>query len=229
LDQIEIDKILRHTLSDFRISRSEKKILAQIIDELDADANDLAYLRHRAFELAREEIISPDAEAVLNWLEEVNKVLRSSNDESDPVYESQAFFSPGEDCLRKIRGLFKTTVRQADICVFTITDDRISDAIKDAQQRGVKLRIITDNDKANDLGSDIYNLGRAGIDVRVDQTANHMHHKFAIFDSKSLLTGSYNWTRSACNYNEENIVVTRERELISQFSAEFNRLWEELG
>ncbi|MFT7639599.1 MAG: cardiolipin hydrolase, partial [Pirellulaceae bacterium] len=143
MDQIEIDKILRHTLSDFRISRSEKKILAQIIDELDADANDLAYLRHRAFELAREEIISPDAEAVLNWLEEVNKVLRSSNAESDPVYESQAFFSPGEDCLRKIRGLFKTTVRQADICVFTITDDRISDAIKDAQQRGVKLRIIT--------------------------------------------------------------------------------------
>ncbi|MFT7641664.1 MAG: cardiolipin hydrolase [Pirellulaceae bacterium] len=229
MDTTELDKILKHTLSDFRVSRTEKRILTQIIDELDADANDLAFLRHRAFELARDEIVSPDAEAVLNWLEEINKVLRSSNDDSNVVYESQAFFSPGDHCLKKIRGLFKTTVRRADVCVFTITDDRISDVIKEAHDRGVKIRIITDNDKANDRGSDIYNLGRAGIEVRVDQTSNHMHHKFAIFDHKSLLTGSYNWTRSAASYNEENIIVSRERELVNEFSTEFNRLWKELG
>ncbi len=37
--------------------------------------------------------------------------------------------------------------RTADICVFTITDDRVSDAILDAHRRAVAVRIITDDAK----------------------------------------------------------------------------------
>ena len=124
--------------------------------------------------------------------------------------------------------MFQETRRKADVCIFTITDDRIKDAIMDAHQRGILVRIISDNDKANDLGSDIYQLERAGVPVRCDRTDYHMHHKYAIFDGKSLLTGSYNWTRSAARNNEENFIVTAEDSLVQRFENSFADLWKQL-
>ena len=56
-----------------------------------------------------------------------------------------------------------------------------------------------------------------------------MHHKFAVADSNQVLTGSYNWTRSAARENEENIVVTNAPELVSAFTRQFEQLWKSLG
>ena len=98
--------------------------------------------------------------------------------------------------------------------------------------RGTKrvdaLRIITDNEKAFDAGSDIERIEAAGIAVRVDRTPYHMHHKYALFDGRRLLNGSYNWTRGAANDNEENITVTADPELVATFVRHFEALWERL-
>ena len=116
-----------------------------------------------------------------------------------------------------------------DICVFTITDDRISNAIQAAHQRGVRTRIVTDDEKAFDRGSDIQRLEKAGLDIRVDRSAYHMHHKFAIFDGRLLVTGSYNWTRSADEYNEENYVISGDQRLIHRYLEMFEKLWEKFA
>ena len=55
-----------------------------------------------------------------------------------------------------------------------------------------------------------------------------MHHKYAVVDGSVLLTGSYNWTRSAFRVNEENIVVTDDPRLVRAFSKAFEELWEAL-
>jgi phosphatidylserine/phosphatidylglycerophosphate/cardiolipin synthase-like enzyme len=222
----QFDQILRHTLRDYRVSRGEKRVLTSLLREMDVDDQQLAYLRHVAFEIAREEIVSPDAEATLNWLEDVVKLLQPRPESDTPG--PQAYFSPGDACVDALVGLLKRTARTADICVFTITDNRISDAILDAQRRRVRVRIVTDNDKADDTGSDIIRLSRAGVPVRVDRTSNHMHHKFAVFDQSRLVTGSYNWTRSAAEVNEENIVIEYDRGLIRQFVHVFEGLWNSL-
>ena len=138
---------------------------------------------------------------------------------------AQAHFSPGEDCLLAIRGLLARARQTADVCVFTITDDRLAEALFDAQCRDVAVRIITDDSKADDPGSDVDRLGRAGIPVRVDRSPYHMHHKFLILDGATLLTGSYNWTRGAASDNEENRIVTDDPRLVSPFVATFDRLW----
>jgi mitochondrial cardiolipin hydrolase len=114
------------------------------------------------------------------------------------------------------------------ICVFTISDDRITAAIRGAQLRGVRVMILTDNEKLFDKGSDVRELAQAGIEVRVDVTENHMHHKFAVIDNEALLTGSYNWTRSAARYNHENLLVTNQRDLVRSYLEEFDRLWQEM-
>jgi phosphatidylserine/phosphatidylglycerophosphate/cardiolipin synthase-like enzyme len=92
----------------------------------------------------------------------------------------------------------------------------------------VKLRVLTDNDKAFDRGSDIEEIGRAGVPVKVDRTPFHMHHKFAIFDRTRLINGSYNWTRGAANDNMENLVDTADPALVAAFAAHFEQLWAKL-
>jgi phosphatidylserine/phosphatidylglycerophosphate/cardiolipin synthase-like enzyme len=92
-------------------------------------------------------------------------------------------------------------------------------------KNGVEIRIISDNFKVEDTGSDIEDLSRVGIPVKLDTTDNHMHHKFMIVDNKIVLTGSYNWTRSAALYNQENILSMDDEEVVSKFSNEFEKLW----
>lgn len=113
-----------------------------------------------------------------------------------------------------------------EVCVFTITDNRISEAIARAHRRGVQVRVVTDDDKLFDPGSDIQQLAAAGVPVRMDKTEYHMHHKFAIFDGTLLLNGSYNWTRAAALYNEENYILTGDPRLIRPFAELFQQLWE---
>ena len=91
------------------------------------------------------------------------------------------------------------------------------------------MRVVTDNDKAADLGSDVAELAAAGVPVRVDRTPFHMHHKFALFDDARLLAGSYNWTRGAAEQNEESLIDTGDPGLLRAFAGQFAKLWEALA
>ena len=51
-----------------------------------------------------------------------------------------------------------------------------------------------------------------------------MHHKFAIFDGKLLVTGSYNWTDSAERVNHENVLFVDDPAVIQRYQAHFERL-----
>lgn len=144
---------------------------------------------------------------------------------SSPKLNNGAYFSPGDTCLNAILSAINNTKHGLHICVFTISDDRITRAILQAHRRGVKVKVLTDNEKLLDKGSDIKELALADIPVRIDNTPNHMHHKFAILDNKTVLTGSYNWTRSAALYNHENLIISDDKTLVKDFSQEFDRLW----
>lgn len=138
---------------------------------------------------------------------------------------SDAVFAPHQDVAARIIRQIEATRTRIDAAIFTVTFDRLTRALLAARQRGVAIRLLTDNDKALDLGSDIARLSHADLDVRIDRTEVHMHHKFAIFDEEWLLTGSYNWTRSAFLENQENLVSLRDKHAIAQFQTVFDALW----
>jgi cardiolipin hydrolase len=85
--------------------------------------------------------------------------------------------------------------------------------------------VVSDDEKALDPGSDMLRLRDAGISVRLDHAEAHMHHKFALFDRLRLLTGSYNWTRSAADVNHENVLVSDDPRLVQPFCRAFDDLW----
>jgi phosphatidylserine/phosphatidylglycerophosphate/cardiolipin synthase-like enzyme len=223
----EIDQTLEATLSDLRMSRSERSALKERFGEL-TDAN-RARLRARAFELARQRLAGRDEHDLLGWLEDAVKLSLPPLELHSQTVIGEARFSPGLGCLERITQGIHETQRQLDICVFTITDDRITREILEAKRRGVEVRVISDNDKSLDRGSDIERIEAAGVAVRIDTTEHHMHHKFAIFDRSLLLTGSYNWTRSAAEFNAENIVMTNHPGLVSSFTRVFDELWVDLA
>jgi cardiolipin hydrolase len=217
-------------LADFRLSRGERGVLVSLVEQLGSNDQQLALLRNRAFAIAGEKLVDPTALGVLEWLEEVVKSLQPREPrEPRAAVEDEVLFTPGDDCPRRIGSVLSRAGQTMEICVFTITDDRISEEILNAHHRGVKVRIVTDNDKANDPGSDVDRLARAGVAVRRDLTEYHMHHKFAVIDDQLALSGSYNWTRGAAQYNSENLLITHRPQLIGQFSAQFEHLWKELA
>lgn len=195
-------------------------MLSQHLDELGVEAEQLAQFRRLAFGLAREAIDATNGPTTIEWLEEVTKVFQPSTGRVEEEI-AEVWFSPGSDCPQRIHTLLAQAKRTVDLCIFTITDDRLTSAVLDAHGRGVRVRIITDNDKAADLGADVDQLLQAGIDDRVDRTEYHMHRKFAVFDNAVLLNGSYNWTRGAATNNEENFIVTNNRRLVAIFSEAF--------
>jgi len=225
----EFDALLVRTLEDYRLSRGEKQVLRDVLHGADFDERLLAVFRHRTFDLVREKLPDGEIRKVLDWLEDVTKVLHEGSTRPPASYTAEACFSPGDNCPARIVALLDAALRKIDICVFTITDDRITSAILRAQRRGIDVRIITDAEKVVDLGSDIPQLQDAGIAVRVDRSEHHMHHKFAIFDDARLLTGSYNWTRGAAEHNMENFLVTDDAKLIARYASVFEGIWKTLG
>lgn len=223
----EFQAILEETLEDHHLSKSERHALHDVIGEEALNDRGRAVFRHLTFDLARKQFPDPKAKDVIDWLEGINKLLLPpTGDGQEPTFD--AFFSPSEQCNQEIISLLNYSRQAADLCVFTITDDRITEAITAAHQRGVAIRIISDGSKVDDLGSDVEELWHEGIPVRLDESPYFMHHKFALFDNARLLTGSYNWTRSASEHNHENFVVTNSRKLVNAYRKEFERLWNSL-
>ena len=218
---------LQESLQDTRLSDEEKRQLTQTLRDAQLPEEGLRQLRNGAFELVRQQLStleSTEPQALVRWLEGVMRALDVSRT-AGGSHRAQAYFSPGNDCLNAILGQLRSSREQVDICVFTLSDDRISQEVLAAHRRGVQLRLITDNDKAFDAGSDVDRLRAAGINVRVDFTPAHMHHKYALFDRRWLINGSYNWTRSASEHNEENLVLSNDPGLLKQFHAAFESLW----
>ena len=89
-----------------------------------------------------------------------------------------------------------------DLAIFSFTNDDLSNEIIEAHQRGVKVRIVTDDEAIKGKGADAQRCADAGIPVRTDDDERyHMHHKFMIVDNLFLVTGSFNWSFQAVAHN----------------------------
>lgn len=213
--------LLTTAVSDHAFDQNERHALFEAL--ADARIDDARFIRNKAFDLAQEAVTTgADTSAVLRWLERVVKVVDQSTAQAQVT--ARAFFSPGDACRQAIIQALGRVRSRAYICVFTLSDDRITRAIIDANQRGIDVRVISDNDKQYDAGSDIAELIDTGVAVRVDRTRHHMHHKFALLDN-TLINGSFNWTRSASDYNRENITATENSPVMGDFESIFDQLW----
>lgn len=207
----ELDGLLERALRDRTLSGEERRALLSRLPREGGRA-----VRDRAFALAAAELGEGSA-AVLRWLEDVVEVTASPLAE---VHES-----PSDEAWQRIVDLIVRVERTLDVCVFTITDDRISSELWRAHRRGVAVRVVSDDEKSTEPGSDIRRLREGGVPVRLDVSVHHMHHKFALFDGREVLSGSYNWTRAAAESNQDNFLITDEPKIVRGYQRIFDRTW----
>jgi len=136
-------------------------------------------------------------------------------------------FSPNGNCVNEILELIQSSKKTIDAAIFSFTSLELSRALVEAKNRGVKIRVISDNAQADDKYSKYQYLKDSGIPARIDGSKGSMHDKFAVIDNKILITGSYNWSQSAETRNFENVVVIEDEKIAKIFADEFERIWEE--
>ena len=134
----------------------------------------------------------------------------------------EAYFTPGTECEDRIIAEINraTTI---DIAVYSITNPKIADAIIAAHRRGARVRIVTDRVMAGHKSSMIDELVAAGIPVRTNRRHKIEHNKFAVFDNRRMVTGSYNWTTAATKYNSENCIFLTHP--AQEYTKRFEVLW----
>jgi phosphatidylserine/phosphatidylglycerophosphate/cardiolipin synthase-like enzyme len=162
---------------------------------------------------------------VLNSYKMLSDFITSTYYVPTPVVQ-ECFFFPGKENEKKVLNFLRKPKKTLDIAIFTLTNDFIFLAVEETFKRGVKVRVISDDECLNQFGSDICRLAMIGIPVKTDNEVKyHMHHKFAIADNSVVFTGSFNWTTQAVFNNQENVLIIENKQIASEYTEEFNRLW----
>ena len=154
-----------------------------------------------------------------------------------PGMAVQACFSPQGKCSSHIAREIGQARREVLVAVYAFTSDDLAWALIKARQRGVKVQVVLDQefDSANEVSKGGH-LQKQGIEVRrvsglgtgrQGKGAGIMHEKFAVIDRTVVLTGSYNWTVAADNFNDENLLFFHDAgPLAEEYRKEFLRLWQ---
>mmetsp|Transcript_66788 Transcript_66788/g.145681 ORF Transcript_66788/g.145681 Transcript_66788/m.145681 type:complete len:308 (-) Transcript_66788:218-1141(-) len=128
--------------------------------------------------------------------------------------------------LTRLLDEFRAARRSIDVCVFNITLKEIAECLMDCHRSGIQVRIITDMEQLCSRGSDVARIAQLGIKARHDNSNDLMHHKFTVVDGRTVLTGSFNYTRSAVLQNREHILILRSWRIARGYRTIFEDLWE---
>ncbi len=87
------------------------------------------------------------------------------------------------------------------------------------------MRGVIERGQAGNEGSEYERLHQSAIDVRLDSSRHSMHHKVIVIDARIVITGSYNFSRSAQEYNDENVLIIHDVATATRFLLEFERIF----
>lgn len=115
-----------------------------------------------------------------------------------------------------------------DIAAFELNSEAIYQAILDAHQRGVAVRIVADDDHGlhDDKNAALRDLQAAGVSIVDDGRSGLMHNKFMILDGSAVWTGSWNFTINGSYRNNNNVFVMQSAAAARAYQGEFNEMFE---
>ena len=119
--------------------------------------------------------------------------------------------------------------RSVDAALYRLTHPSLARSLGEAASRGLQIRLVLDQEKYAESPGTRQLLAGYGLSFRLLSGRRgpgaKMHHKFAIFDRRAVLTGSYNWTTESEDLNFDNLIVLRDADAIAEYAREFELLW----
>lgn len=133
------------------------------------------------------------------------------NHNKNKVHISEAniavLFSPRGGCTEAIVEALQNAKESIYIQAYSFTSVPIAQAIVAAQKRNVHVEIILDKSQQSEKYSSADFVSRAGISTYIDSAHSIAHNKVMIIDDKKVITGSFNFTKSAEQSNAENLLI----------------------
>lgn len=118
-----------------------------------------------------------------------------------------------------------TAQRTLDVAVYEIELPIYADALIAAQERGVRVRVVTDTDYQDEAGTQA--LRAAGVPIVADQRDPFMHNKFVVIDGGAVWTGSLNFSFNDAYRNNNNAILIRSTRLAENYTAQFEQMFTE--
>ena len=110
--------------------------------------------------------------------------------------------------------------------IYKFDDPLLMPTLLKALNRGIKFQIICDEKESRKKASLIGELAQAGAEIRLwPRSQGKLHAKFVLCDHNRVLTGSWNWTKSAGGNNLEILMDIKDDETVATFNGVFARLW----
>ena len=136
------------------------------------------------------------------------------------------YFSPKDNTVKKaILPLINSAQKYIYMPAFLITERDTVNALIQAKQRGVNIKIIIDAVSGRSLSSKHHLLRDNGILVKTENYAGKLHSKSMIVDDKYLVIGSMNFSYSGNSKNDENLVVIKNSKAALFYRKYFEYLW----
>lgn len=136
------------------------------------------------------------------------------------------YFSPDDGVASALVGLIAEASRSIRFMAYAFTSQDIAEAMLDRARMGVEVQGVLEGSQLGAGDTPYSRLKQAGLDVRLDANPRNMHHKVIILDEAIVITGSYNFSRSAELRNDENLLVLHDPEIAAQYQTEFERVFE---
>jgi phosphatidylserine/phosphatidylglycerophosphate/cardiolipin synthase-like enzyme len=145
----------------------------------------------------------------------------------------ESFFSPTDLVAFEVWEELATADETIHFAMFFWTDDLLTDRVVERLGAGVQVYGVWDELGAASPFSADDALAAAGAQIKIEDFAGKVHHKFAVIDVEgsdpTVILGLYNWTDAGAYDNDENTLIIHDRELARAYYQEWERLQSELG
>lgn len=166
-------------------------------------------------EMFEEDLFGPDVRSATPFPRfQVNQVLVEN------------YFSPDDGTASRLEELASSAEHSLYFLAFSFTSDTLAQALLERAAAGVIVAgVFEESQVISNIGSEYQRLLDAGIDVRLDSNPRNMHHKVLLIDDRIVVFGSYNFSSSAENRNDENTIILTDPHIAAQFLQEFQRIF----
>lgn len=136
----------------------------------------------------------------------------------------ECYFAPEDHVEKEIIAEVLAARTAIDFMAFSFTSEPIAKAMAARIAAGVTVRGLFEKRNAGSQYSRDDYLAAAGAAVYLDTNPYSMHHKVIVVDARTVITGSYNFSKAANTQNDENTLIIHDPAIAQKFIAELERL-----
>jgi phosphatidylserine/phosphatidylglycerophosphate/cardiolipin synthase-like enzyme len=135
------------------------------------------------------------------------------------------FFAPENDVITSLLDHIWKAEKSIYFMAFSFTHDGLGEAMKERFKAGVDVQGVFEKRGSDTSYSEYPSMKAMGIPVMQDTNKWALHHKVIIIDGKTVVTGSFNFSKNAAKTNDENLLLIEGNTHIAQlYTEEFERV-----